>query len=55
MKNYVKPEMKETLLLDIDIIRTSGGGEEYVPTTLKTSVNGKEGANYGVQDVSIYD
>ena len=55
MKNYIKPEMKITLLDNVDVIRTSGETDKPVARSLKTNVNGNEGMNYGRQDVSIYD
>ena len=55
-KIYGKPEMDIVVFEVSDVITTSGTGEEQ-PTarTLKTSIAGKEGSNYGQQSVSIYD
>ena len=56
LKNYNKPEIKIEALIDIDIITTSGTGEDVVKGRyLKTKVADNEGVNYGQQSVTIYD
>ena len=55
MKMYNKPEVKITLLSDVDVICTSAVSEEPKARALKTKVAGNEGANYGSAEVSIYD
>ena len=54
-KIYNKPELEIVLFDDADVIATSGAVENPTTRTLKTSINGKEGTDYGQQDVSIYD
>ena len=57
MKLYNKPEIEITELETVDVIETSGaGGEEPAPyRMLKTAVNGKEGTDYGSQEVSVFN
>ena len=55
MKKYSKPEIKIILFEVEDVITASEGGSDATPRFLKTTVNGKEGANYGAQSVSIFD
>ena len=56
MKKYIKPEIDVKLFETEDIITTSGtGGETPKYRTLKTSVNGNEGTDYGTQNVSVFD
>ncbi len=53
MKKYNKPEIEITLLSDTDVICTSAVSEKPKTRTLKTSVAGNEGENYG--NVSVYE
>ena len=56
MKMYNKPEIEITEIETVDVIATSGEGEESTPyRTLKTAVNGKEGTDYGSQEVSVFE
>ena len=55
MKKYIKPEIKIVLFKTEDVIAASVGSDDLSPRYLKTKVNGNEGANYGAQQVSIFD
>jgi len=52
IKKYITPELEERFISVNDIIQVS---QENNPTTLKTAVNGKEGLDYGAQEVSLLD
>ena len=55
MKKYYSPELNVEVFINADVIMTSFGEMEEMSKTLKTEVNGKEGVNYGFQNVSIFD
>lgn len=57
MKAYIKPEIEIRVFEVEDILTTSGviGGDPTVARSLKTSVNGNEGSDYGSQEVSVFD
>ena len=54
MKRYVKPELDMELFEIEDVITTSGEGENSA-RILKKTVNGKEGTDYGSQEISVLD
>ena len=55
MKLYNKPEIKITLLSDVDVVCTSSGNQNPDARRLKTKVAGNEGTDYGSREVSIFD
>ena len=56
MKLYTKPAIEIAEIETEDIITVSSVGGEADPyRLLKTSVNGNEGADYGTQEVSVFD
>jgi hypothetical protein len=56
MNKYIKPAIEIELFEIEDVITTSSGeSDDLSYRLLKTAVNGKEGMNYGNQEVSIFD
>ena len=54
MKKYVKPEMNVELFEFEDVITTSAVGENF-SRMLKSTINGNDGADYGSQEVSVFE
>ena len=53
-EKYIKPEMNIELFENEDVI-TASGKDESSGRILKKIVNGNEGADYGSQEVSVFE
>ena len=55
MKEYIKPEFEIVSFQTEDVTTTTSGLFEPSINSLQTSINGKEGTNYGSQEVSVFE
>ena len=54
MKKYIRPKMNIELFENEDVI-TASGKDESSGRILKKIVNGNKGADYGSQEVSVFE